>query len=84
MMYVDGETFEQIKEDGENFIPMFEPNYRDDEQRTTAEELCGDNLQCKFDFVVTNDQAVASATLENANSIENTNTNLGKNDATHI
>ena len=78
MMYADGESFDAFKTAGEAFTPMFEPNYRDDAQRASAENLCGDNLQCKFDFVATNDASVAASTLENANAIESDNANFGK------
>ena len=78
MMYKEGETFEQFKTAGEAFTPMFEPIFADDATEARAVELCGDNLQCKFDFAATNDEDVAGATLEEANNVDNTNTNLGK------
>ena len=78
MMYADDESYAKLKSEGKDFTPMFVPDYKDDEQEAKADELCSDNLQCKFDFVATGDENVAKGTLDNANAIEDANAKLGQ------
>lgn len=46
-----------------DFRPRFLEDYPDEDQRL-AEETCGDNIECQFDFLATRNEDVAKASLK--------------------
>ena len=65
-----------------DFVPFFSEDAlasMDNELRTEAEEVCGDDLTCLFDVTATKQLAVGQSTLSESNEISNEIAIVGKN-----
>ena len=54
-----------------NFVPAYEPVFNDQALQTSAEEVCGGNLQCLFDVASTGRLDIGRATQQSGDEIEN-------------
>jgi hypothetical protein len=49
-----------------SFVPVFEPPAPDPGAAQRAQDICGDNAECKFDYFLTGNENIAKATVTSA------------------
>ena len=61
-----------------SYSPTLEMNWKTPEDEAKAIELCGNDLNCQFDYFVTKNEELANATLQMGQTFENDEAILGK------
>lgn len=61
--YFDEETYSYYNDGWDTHVPTFQPMFNDAQTLDEAQAICGeDDLQCVFDYAVTNDISFAAGT----------------------